>query len=112
MKQIARLMFIAVFFATLSLPALAAERGDEAPKFYVSYNIGECKAIASGIGTVTAIYLYLDIAGLDSLVADIIHVSYDLPPGYFGSASETRESVTVKIIGSPGLLYGSNHCKV
>ncbi len=113
MKQIARLMSIAVFFATLSLPALARERGDEAPTFYLGYTIDECKAIASGIGEVTATFLYYwDIVAQENRVANIEHVSYDLPPGYFGSASETRVSVTVKIIGSPGVLFASDHCKV
>ncbi len=113
MQQIARLMFIVVLFATLSLPALARERGDEAPTFYQAYNIDTCKASASGIGEVTATFLYYwDIAAQENRVANIEHVSYDLAPGYFGDAGKTRESVTVKIIGSPGVLYASNHCKV
>ncbi len=112
MKQIARLMSIAIIFAALSLPALAAERAAESPTFY-GYNIGECKAIASVIGEVTATFLYYwDIAAQENRVATIMRVSYDLPPGYFGDVSKTRVSVTVKIIGSPGVLFASNHCKI
>ena len=113
MKQIARLMFIAVLFATLSLPALARERGDEAPTFYQAYNIDTCKASASGIGEVTATFLYYwDIAAQENRVANIEHVSYDLEVGYYGSARKTRKSVTVEIRAPIGIYVTSNYCAV
>ncbi len=112
MKQIARLMFIAVLFATLSLPALAAERGDEAPIFY-GYNIDKCKAIASGIGEVTATFLYYwDIAAQENRVATIKDVDSDLVPGYYSRVVKGRKSVTVVILATYGTLQAISKCKV
>ena len=112
MKQIARLMFIAVLFATLSLPALAAERGDEAPTFY-GYNIDSCKASASGIGEVTATFLYYwDIAAQENRVANIEHVDSDLAPGYYSRVVKGRKSVTVVILATYGTLQAISKCKV
>lgn len=113
MKQVAGLWFIAVFFATLSLPVLAAERNDEAPIFYLGYNIGSCAAKASGIGKITATYLYYwDIAANDNRVAQIMNVSRALKPGYYGSARKGRKSVTVEISARLGLLVSAKTCKV
>ncbi len=112
MKQIARLMFIAVLFATLSLPALAAERGDEAPTFY-GYNIDSCKAIASGIGEVTATFLYYwDIEAEENRVANIEHVDSDLTPGYYSRVVKGRKSVTVVILATYGTLQAISKCNV
>ena len=112
MKQIARLMSIAVLIATLSLPALARERVDEAPTFY-SYNIDECKAIASGIGEVTATFLYYwDIAAQENRVSYIVHVSYDLEERYIGSAYLERNAVTVEIRAPVGVLIKAETCEV
>ena len=113
MKQIARLMFIAVLFATLSLPALARERGDEAPTFYQAYNIDTCKASASGIGEVTATFLYYwDIAAQENRVATIKDVDSDLVPGYYSRVVKGRKSVTVVILATYGTLQAISKCKV
>ncbi len=112
MKQIARLMSIAVLFATLSLPALARERGDEAPTFY-GYNIDTCKVSVSGIGEVKATYLYYwDIEAQENRVSYIVHVSYDLEERYIGSAYLERNAVTVEIRAPVGVLIKAETCDV
>lgn len=113
MKQVAHLWFIAALFASLSLPALAAERVNEAPIFYQAYDVRSCTAKASGIGKVTATYQYYwDVAAQENRVAQITHVSKDLKPGYYGSATKGRKSVTVEISERLGLLVSAKTCKV
>ncbi len=113
MKQVARMWLIAVLFAALSLPAMAAERADKAPIFYQGYNIGSCTANAGGIGKVTATYMYYwDIAAEENRVAEIMFVNSDLQAGYYGSAHKARNSVTVKISARLGLLISTRTCKV
>ena len=76
MKQVAVMRFIAILFAALSLPALAAERIDEAPIFYLGNYIGECTVNISGLGKVSAKYLaYWDVRAKANRVAKIMHVS-------------------------------------
>lgn len=113
MKQVASQWFIAVLFAALALPAMAAERVNEAPIFYQGYNIGECTASASGIGKVTATYLYYwDIAAEENRVAKIMNVSYDLKARHIGSAYKGRKSVTVEIRAPVGVYVSGKTCKV
>ena len=113
MKQAARILFIAVLFATLSLPALARERGDEAPTFYQGYHIRNCKATAGGVGEVTATFLYYwDFEAQENRVGEIMFVKSDLAPGYYGSSRRARNSVTVEISERLGLLVSANTCYV
>ncbi len=113
MKQAARLCLIAVMFAALALPSLAAERIDEEPIFYQFYSIGHCVAEASGIGKVSATFLYYwDVVAKENVVASIMHVSYDLAAGYFGSVHKGRNTVHIRVFGSPGALFLTRTCKV
>ena len=82
MKQFARLAIIAILFSALGLSTSAAARNDVDPIFYQFYTVSNCSAHASGIGKVTATYLYYwDFMAQENRVADIMHVSYDLKPG-------------------------------
>lgn len=113
MSHIVRLVMLAVLFAALSVPALAAERNDEEPKFYQAYHVSNCSAHASGIGTVTATYLYFwDIAAQANRVGRIMHVSRDLKPGYFGGARKSQASVTVVIRALASIDAWENTCTV
>ncbi len=112
MKSFIPVYVIAVLFAALALPALGAERSNEAPRFYQS-NVVNCRAKAGGIGSVTTTFeYYWDVAKQKNLVANIISVSSDLPSGYSGSASKGESSVTVRIKTNYGSHVEAKTCQV
>ncbi|MCY3572863.1 MAG: hypothetical protein OXG92_00115 [Chloroflexi bacterium] len=113
MKQFAQLVMIAVLFAALSGSTLAVERNDEEPIFYQAYHVANCSVYASGIGEVSATYLYYwDIAAQANRVGRIMHVSRDLKPGYFGGARKSQASVTVVIRALASIDTWENTCTV
>jgi len=113
MKQVARLWFIAVLFAVLLLPVLAAERVNEAPIFYQGCNIGSCTAESEEAGSVTVTYLYYwDIAGQENRVAKITHKSYKLKSGFYGNVRKGKKAVTVDIMAHYYAQVATNTCKV
>ena len=112
MKSYILVYVIAVLFAALALPALGAERGNEAPRFYQS-NVVNCRANAGGIGSVTATFeYYWDSKAKENVVAAIMYVNSDLISGYEGDASHTRSTVIVMIKTYYGARVETAYCKV
>ncbi len=113
MKLLARIGFSVLFFATLYYPAFAAESADAETRLHQGYNIGYCTASADGIGSVTATYqFYYDNETQANLVSQIIHVRYELAAGYFAAVQKRRDSISIRIFGSPGALFASKRCNL
>ncbi len=115
MKRLIFSLFLAIWaicFAAVALPALGAESGMEAPRFYQS-NVVNCTAQAGVIGSVTAtVEYYWDSEAKENVVAAIMYVNSDLPSGYEGDASHTKSTVIVMIKTYYGARVETAYCKV
>ncbi len=113
MKLLARIGFIASLLAACCLPAFASESADAETRLHQGYNIGYCTASADGIGKVIATYqFYYDNETQANLVSQIIHVRYELAAGYFAAVQKRRDSISIRIFGSPGALFASKRCNL